>query len=347
MSKVELLGAREQTLEQGQGLQVQEDWRPSPGQHLWRVPRQQSSNVEERGERGTVPRLSRGSAGALSSETWRWGVKHKRRNLGVCTQVHDELRSLQDAQPRNEGICRQSGLPHLNRTTAAGHNPRVWDPGATTRSLGLLLSCVVLVGVVGAALVAERTDSSRKQGYSFQERSRADTALVPAGPTDEHQGCLCWQGRPGSVLDPCPCHFALGSCKAPSRTSVALLVLCWLCPSREAGAAAPQPRGLPRAGIWCAAGLERAPVPGSHDLFCSFPKGPSSFSGYLEEHAPVSAKIFPICFPAVEQGHPCSWVLLPGFGWQLLPTPTNGDGTDAAAVGCLALPRPPQQRGAL
>lgn len=44
----------------------------------------------------------------------------------------------------------------------------------------LLLSYVVLVGVVGTALKAERTDSSRKQGYSFRERSGAGIALVPA-----------------------------------------------------------------------------------------------------------------------------------------------------------------------
>lgn len=38
-----------------------------------------------------------------------------------------------------------------------------------------------------------------------------------------------WDLFPG--LAAAPCHFALCCCEALSRTSVASLVLCWLCPA--------------------------------------------------------------------------------------------------------------------
>lgn len=140
-----------------------------PGRHLLHVLRWQRSNgnAEEQEEIGTIPRLSRGPARALSCGTWRQGVEHKQRDLRVCRQVHDELCGLQCAQRRTAGNCRRPGLPRLNlrvghRTTAAGQNPRISDPGATATSLGLLLSCVILVGVVGRALIALITGSSGK-----------------------------------------------------------------------------------------------------------------------------------------------------------------------------------------
>lgn len=62
-----------------------------------------------------------------------------------------------------------------------GSRPESQDLGLRSNShitYGLQLSCMVLVGVVGRALKAEITDSSRRQGLSFRERSRVGINLV-------------------------------------------------------------------------------------------------------------------------------------------------------------------------
>lgn len=97
-------------------------------------------------------------------------------------------------------------------------------------SLGLLLSCMVLVGIIGTALTAELAGSSRKQRYSFRERSRAGTALVSASLEAASAVRAGWDLFPGVAADPCPCHFALCCCKALSQPPqpCPLLALSWL-----------------------------------------------------------------------------------------------------------------------